>query len=166
MQHGVPQGAVLGPLLFLIYINALHKSIKFCTTRHFADDTNMLIKNKSLKQLQKHLNLDLRTLNNWLKANKISLNASKTKFIIFRHPNKKINYDLKIKINGKKLFPSAWVKYLGIIFDSHLNWRAYLHLKCSKILCNMNVIVLNRLFYYYRMSKLKIGPNYLESYCT
>ena len=122
MLYGVPQGSVLGPLLFLIYINDLHKSIKYCTIRHFADDTTMLNKNGSLKQLQKRLNLDLRNLNNWLKANKISLNAGKTELMIFRHPNKKINYNLKIKINGKKLFPSEWVKYLGIIFDSHLNW--------------------------------------------
>ena len=102
IQYGVPQGSVLGPLLFLIYINDLHSTIKFCTTRHFADDTNILIKNKSLKQLKKQLNLDLRNLCNWLKSNKISLNASKTKLIIFRHPNKTINYDLKVKIDGKK----------------------------------------------------------------
>ena len=53
MKFGVPQGSVLGPLLFLIYINDLHSTIKFCTTRHFADDTNLVIKNKSLKQLKK-----------------------------------------------------------------------------------------------------------------
>ena len=63
MQFGVPQGSVLGPLLFLIYINDLNTAIKYCTTRHFADDTNLLIKNKSLKQLKKHLNLDLRYVN-------------------------------------------------------------------------------------------------------
>ena len=73
----------------------------FCTTRLFADDTCLLIKNKSLKQMQKQLNLDLRNLCNWLKANKISLNASKTEMILFRHPNKDINYNLKIKIDGK-----------------------------------------------------------------
>ena len=101
IQYGVPQGSVLSPLLFLIYINDSHSTIKFCTTRHFADDTNILIKNKSLKQLKKQLNIDLRNLCNWLKSNKISLNASKTKLIIFRHPNKTINYDLKGKIDGK-----------------------------------------------------------------
>ena len=122
MNHGVPQGSVLGPLLFLIYINDLHVAIKFSKTRLFADDTNLLINNKSLKQLKKHLNFDLRQLVNWLKANKISLNCSKTKLIIFRHPNKPLNYDLKIKINGKKLIPASFVKYLGIYLDPHLNW--------------------------------------------
>ena len=121
MKFGVPQGSVLGPLLFLIYINDLHKSIKYCTTRHFADDTNLLIKNKSLKQLKKHVNYDLRNLNKWLKSNKISLNASKTELLLFRHPSKEINYDLKIKIDGKKLLPSKYVKCLGLFIDSHLN---------------------------------------------
>ena len=124
IEFGVPQGSVLGPLLFLIYINDLHVAIKYSKTRHFADDTNLLINNNSLKQLNKHLNLDLRRLCNWLKANKISLNCSKTELIIFRHPNKKLNYDLKIKINGKKLIPSKSVKYLGIYIDTHLNWTA------------------------------------------
>ena len=102
MKLGVPQGSVLGPLLFLIYINDLHISLKYSKKRLFADDTNLLIKSKFLKQLQKHLNLDLRRLNKWLKANKIHLNASKTELLIFRHPNKPINYNLKIKIDGKK----------------------------------------------------------------
>ena len=99
IEFGVPQGSVLGPLLFLIYINDLHKAIKFSTTRHFADDTNLLIKNNSLKQLKKHLNHDLRELVKWLKVNKITLNKSKTELIIFRHPNKKMNYELKIKLD-------------------------------------------------------------------
>ena len=71
MKHGVPQGSVLGPL-FLIYINDLHKSIKYCNVRHFADDTNLLISKNSPKQLQKYLNLDIKNLCKWLRANKIS----------------------------------------------------------------------------------------------
>ena len=96
---GVPQGSVLGPLLFLIYINA----IKYSTVHHFADDTNLLTTSNKLKSIRKHLNLDLRFLCNWLTANKISLNASKTEVILFKHPNKITNYDLKFKINGKTI---------------------------------------------------------------
>ena len=88
MKYGVPQGSVLGPLLFLIYINDLSHAIKYCTTHHFADDTNFLYVAKSIKKIQKYVNLDLRFLCNWLKANKISLNASKTEMLIFRDPRK------------------------------------------------------------------------------
>ena len=76
------------------------------------------MKHKRLKQLQKHMNIDLKILQNWLKVNKISLNAEKTEFILFRNSNKKVDYDFKIKINGKILSPSEYVKYLGF-----LNWH-------------------------------------------
>ena len=59
MKYRVPQGSVLGSLLFLIYINDLNKAIKYSTTHHFADDTNLLVVNKSIKKLQKQVNLDL-----------------------------------------------------------------------------------------------------------
>ena len=125
MKYGVPQGSVLGPLLFLIYINDLNKAMKFCTTHHFADDTNLLYISKSIKQIQKYVNLDLRFLCNWLKANKISLNASKTEMLIFRDPRKICDFDLKIKIDGKKVLPSRFVKYLGVYIDNHLSWQKH-----------------------------------------
>ena len=90
MKYGVPQGSVLGPLLFLIYIYDLHNAIKFRTVHQFADDTNLLISNESIKTVQTQINLDLTYLVKWLNANKISLNASKTKVLIFRHQNKPI----------------------------------------------------------------------------
>ena len=89
MRFGVPQGSVLGPLLFLLYINDLHYAIKNSTTRHFADDTNLIIKNKSAKVLTRDLNVDLAQLSKWLRANKISLNTKKTELIIFRSNKKK-----------------------------------------------------------------------------
>ena len=133
MKYGVPQGSVLGPLLFLIYINDLHNAIKFSTVHHFADDTNLLVSNVSIKTIQTQINLDLKYLCNWLKANKISLNASKTEVLIFRHNKPLIfkknsdeqnkPFEIKIKIDGKKIEPSTHVKYLGILIDSHLNWN-------------------------------------------
>ena len=100
MKYGVPQGSVLGPLLFLIYINDLHNAIKFSTVHHFADDTNLLVSNVSIKTMQTQINLDLKYLCKWLKANKISLNSSKTEVLIFRHEKKPIMYRRK---PGEKL---------------------------------------------------------------
>ena len=111
-EHGVPQGSVLGPLLFLIYINDLHQCIHNSTSFHFADDTNLLyippnrIRNANIVRC---LNLDLKSLNNWLMANKISLNSSKTELIIFRKKNIPMP-NLNIKLNGVKLKTKSEIK--------------------------------------------------------
>ena len=114
MKYGVPQGSVLGPLLFLVYINDLHKAIKY--VHHFADDTNLSVVGKNIEIIQKQINRNLKLLCNWFRANQISLNASKTELIIFRDPRKKIQHELTIKINGKKSIPCKFVKYLGILY--------------------------------------------------
>ena len=121
IPHGVPQGSVLGPILFLLYINDLHKCIKFSETFHFADDTNLLNISNDYKTLQNNVNRDLISLHEWLLANKISLNKDKTELIYFHKTRSKIPTDLKIKMNGTRLFHSKKIKYLGVYIDETLS---------------------------------------------
>ena len=90
LNCGVPQGSVLGPLLFLLYITDFNQAIKFCKVHHFADDTNLLYLGKSIKKLNKFVNINLKNLVNWLNRNKISLNVKKTEIVIFKSKKKKL----------------------------------------------------------------------------
>ena len=145
-EHGVPQGSVLGPLLFLIYINDLHQCINNSTSFHFADDTNLLyvppnkVRNKNIVR---RLNVDLKSLNNWLMANKISLNSSKTELIIFRKKNVPIP-NLKIKLNGVNLKPKSEIKYLGITIDEHLTFKSHINIMNAKLKRANNLLALSR----------------------
>ena len=120
IDHGVPQGSVLGPLLFLIYINDLHYCIKNSKVYHFADDTNLLNIGTNPKKMEKVINADLKTLYNWLLANKISLNCDKTEVIFFHKPGTKVP-DIKLRINGKRIIASKNIKYLGMFLDETLS---------------------------------------------
>ena len=123
---GVPQGSVLGPLLFLLYINDLNQAIKFCKVHHFADDTNLLYLGKSIKKLNKLVNIDLKNLLYWLNANKISLNVKKTELVIFKSKQKQFDGEIKLKLSRKRLFPTDSVKYLGVKIDGNLLWKSHI----------------------------------------
>ena len=97
----VSQGSVLGPLFFLIYVNDFNLAIKHCKFHHFAGDTNLLNISKSPKRLNKPINIDLKNLIKWLNANKISLNVSKAEMVLFRPKRNSVDFNLKIKLNGR-----------------------------------------------------------------
>ena len=133
MRHGVPQGSVLGLLLFLLYINDLHKAIIYSKVYHSADDTNLLNISNNPKTLQNQINTDLKMLYKWLLANKISLNCAKTESIIFHKPGQKPTFDFKIKMNGHRVRPSDFIKYLGIYLDSTLSGRFHCDILTKKL---------------------------------
>ena len=120
--HGVPQGSVLGPLLFLMYINDLNYVITHSKVYHFADDTCLLYSDKNPKKIEKCINEDLKILNFWLHANKISLNTKKTEIIIFRSQHNNTHYDFNFRINKERINISNTTKYLGVHLDQHLTW--------------------------------------------
>ena len=113
---------------------------------HFADDTNFLITGKSLKKINKYVNHDLRLLCRWLRANKISLNASKTEIIIFKRKNKQIQKHLNFRVSGQKIEITNSVKYLRIQLNDSLTWKTHLISLLPKL--NRAIGLLSKIRYY------------------
>ena len=131
---GVPQGSSLGPLLFLIYINDFRLCLTNTSCGHFADDTFIIYSSKKPKTIETVINHELKAVVRWLRLNKLSLNAAKTELIFFRSNHNPLDYNnISIKLNGVKLIPVNFIKYLGMLIDQHLNWNYHIDELCKKL---------------------------------
>ena len=132
LLSGVPQGSVLGPLLFLIYVNDICNSCNQLKFYLFADDTNLLYADKNLKSLESTVNNELSKVYAWLIANKLSLNIKKSNFVIFRPRQKKLPYQVHLKVidhlsnSYVSLECKSYVKYLGVLVDENLSWKHHI----------------------------------------
>ena len=123
---GVPQGSVLGQLLFLIYVNDLPNVSKKFKFYLFTDDTNIYCDCDTLANLKKMVNKELKYVKRWLDVNKLSLNISKTNYIIFHTTTMKIPTGISIKFGRKILTKPKFVKFLGLLLDENLSWKFHL----------------------------------------
>ena len=123
ITSGVPQGSILGPLLFLSYINDIQHCSKIVSFILFADDTTISYSNSCLKTLNKIMQIEINKIADRLNINKLFINTSKTKLILFRSCNKKQRHNITISINDENIKQVKNTTFLGIVIDECLTWN-------------------------------------------
>lgn len=130
---GVPQGSVLGPLLFLLYINDIENCVRNATVKLFADDTNLFVHGKTLSEAFDKANDAVNLLQDWFVVNKLSLNIEKSCYTVFRCDDA-VTSTCVIKLGNTNLTPVNCTKYLGIVIDSDLSWKNHIDYLYKKLL--------------------------------
>ena len=167
VKFGVPQGSILGPILFLLYINDIvHSSDEFEYTL-FADDTSLYTEHSNQNDLIVKINRGLLSVSDWLTANKLSLNVGKSNMLLFKPPNSTNSSTLNVSLNGTEIKQETVVKYLGIKIDNKLSWCehiSYIHTKISQgigVICKLRNLLpqnsLKNIYYSFCQSYLTYG---------
>ena len=124
----VSQGSILGPMLFLLYINDLPQASKLLDPIMFADDTNLLYSGKDIHLFFNTVNNQLSNFSHRFNSNKLSLNVDKTNFTLFHKVRQRDVVLLTLKINNTLIKRVDHIKFLGVIFDENLTWKNHVNL--------------------------------------
>ena len=120
---------------------------------HLFAAANLFLNNHNILNLETDLNIELEKVSQWLYANKLSLNIDKTNFVVFHSPQRRIMHNMNLRISNTSIKSDTRVKYLGLILDSNLNWKAYIHEESKTI--SRGIGVLSKLRYYVKKNILK-----------
>ena len=142
IESGVPQGSILGPLMFLLYINDLPQYLKFTTPGLYADDTQIFASSDNYNELVDLLNSDLKNISRWLSDNKLQHHTTKTKlmFIGSRYNIKNKIGDKLVTFKNKPLKRYRSFKCLGVELDEHLSWEVHINAICKKVGAGIGVL--------------------------
>ena len=137
---GVPQGSILGPLLFIIYINDISKATPFFNTIIYADDTTLLTHLQCTSNCINNINSELENISNWFRCNKLSINSDKSKFMLFHTPQRKVEVP-QLFMQGSQLQCVNEFNFLGLMVHKNMKWDSHINkisAKISKILGILN----------------------------